>query len=47
MVFGEDDYLELFFSIKHNQTQIFKTSALANPSRPAIPSAQITLFRIQ
>jgi hypothetical protein len=47
MVFGEDDYLELFFSVKHNQTQIFKTSALTNPSRPAIPSAQITLFRIQ
>jgi len=47
MVFGEDDYLELFFSVKHNQTQIFKTSALANPSRPGIPSAQITLFRIQ
>ncbi len=47
MVFGEDDYLELFFSAKHNQTQIFKTSALTNPSRPAIPSAQITLFRIQ
>ena len=47
VVFGEDDYLELFFSVKHNQTQIFKTSALTNPSRPAIPSAQITLFRIQ
>jgi len=47
VVFGEDDYLELFFSIKHNQTQIFKTTALTNPSRPATPSAQIMLFRIQ
>jgi hypothetical protein len=47
IVFTEDDYLELFFSIKHNQTQLFKTSALTNPSRPATPSAQITLFRIQ
>jgi hypothetical protein len=47
MVFGEDDYLELFFSVKHNQTQLLKTSALTNPSRPATPSAQITLFRIQ
>ena len=47
VVFGEDDYLELFFSIKHNQTQLFKTSALTNPSRPATPSAQIILFRIQ
>jgi hypothetical protein len=47
MVFGEDDYLELFFSVKHIQTQLFKTSTLTNPSRPATPSAQIILFRIQ
>jgi hypothetical protein len=47
VVFGEDDYLELFFSVKHNQTQLIKTSALTNPSRPATPSAQIMLFRIQ
>jgi hypothetical protein len=47
IVFTEDDYLELFFSVKHNQTQLLKTSALTNPSRPATPSAQITLFRIQ
>lgn len=47
MVFGEDDYLELFFSVKHNQTQLFKTNTLTNPSRPATPSAQIMLFRIQ
>ena len=47
MVFGEDDYLELFFSVKHNQTQLLKTSSLTNPSRPATPSAQIILYRIQ
>ena len=47
MVFGADDYLELFFSIKHNQTQLLKTNSLTNPSRPAIPSAQIMLYRIQ
>jgi hypothetical protein len=47
IVFTEDDYLELFFTVKHNQTQLFKTSTLTNPSRPATPSAQITLFRIQ
>jgi hypothetical protein len=47
ILFGTDDYLELFFSVKHNQTQLLKTSALTNPSRPANPSAQITLFRIQ
>jgi len=47
MVFSADDYLELFFSVKNNQTQLLKTSGLTNPSRPAIPRAQITLFRIQ
>jgi len=47
MVFGEDDYLEIFFSIKHNQTQLLKTSGLTNPSRPGSPSAQIMLYRIQ
>jgi hypothetical protein len=47
VVFGEDDYLELFFSVKHNQTQLLKTSTLTNPSRPATPSAQISLYRIQ
>jgi hypothetical protein len=47
VVFGEDDYLELFFSVKHNQTQLIKTSTLTNPSRPATPSAQISVFRIQ
>ncbi len=47
MVFGEDDYLELFFSVKHNQTQLLKTNSLTNPSRPATPSAQIMLYRIQ
>ena len=47
MVFGEDDYLEIFFSVKHYQTQLLKTSSLTNPSRPASPSAQIMLYRIQ
>lgn len=47
MVFGDDDYLELFFSVKHNQTQLLKTSSLTNPSRPATPSAQIMLYRVQ
>jgi hypothetical protein len=47
VVIGEDDYLELFFSVKHNQTQLLKTSSLTNPSRPATPSAQIILYRIQ
>jgi hypothetical protein len=47
LVFGDDDYLELFFSVKHYQTQLLKTNTITNPSRPASPSAQIMLFRIQ
>ncbi|MFM6994485.1 MAG: hypothetical protein ACKOWO_05130 [Sediminibacterium sp.] len=47
LVFGEDDYLELFYSTKHSQTQLLKTSSLSNPSRPATPSAQIIIYRIQ
>jgi len=47
ILFGTDDYIELFFSVKHNQTQLLKTSTLTNPSRPAAPSAQVSLFRIQ
>jgi hypothetical protein len=47
VVFGEEDYLELFFSVKHTQTQLIKTSTLTNPSRPATPSALIILIRIQ
>ena len=47
ILFGTDDYLELFFSVKHNQTQLLKTSSLTNPSRPASPSAQIMVYRIK
>ena len=43
----EEDYIELFFSVRHIQTQLLKTNTLTNPSRPATPSAQIILFRIQ
>ncbi len=44
---GENDYIELFFSVRHGQTQLLKTNSLTNPSRPSTPSAQILLFRIQ
>ncbi len=44
---GADDYLELFFSVRHGQTQLLKTNSLTIPSRPSTPSAQIHLFRIQ
>ena len=43
---GEADYLELFFSVRHNQTQLLKTNSLTSPSRPSTPSAQMLLFRI-
>jgi len=44
---NEEDYIELFMSTRHNQTQLIKTNNLTNPSRPATPSAQIYLCRIQ
>lgn len=44
---GDTDYIELFFSIKNEHTQLLKTNSLLSPSRPATPSAQIQLIRIQ
>lgn len=44
---GDADYIELFFSVRHGQTQLLKTNSLTSPSRPSTPSAQILLFRIQ
>ena len=44
---GEEDYIELFFSVRNIQTQLIKTNILSNPSRPATPSAQISIIRIQ
>lgn len=44
---GEGDYIELFFSVRNIQTQLIKTNILSNPSRPATPSAQISIIRIQ
>ncbi len=43
----EEDYFELFFSVRNIQTQLIKTNILSNPSRPATPSAQISIIRIQ
>jgi hypothetical protein len=44
---GEEDYIELFFSVRNIQTQLIKTNILSNPSRPATPSAKISIIRIQ
>jgi hypothetical protein len=41
------DYIELFCSVRSNQTQFIKTNSLTTPARPSIPAAQIQLFRIQ
>jgi hypothetical protein len=41
------DYIELFYSVRNNQTQLIKTNSLTTPARPSIPAAQIQLFRIQ
>lgn len=41
------DYIELFYSVRNNQTQLIKTNSLTTPARPFIPAAQIQLFRIQ
>jgi hypothetical protein len=41
------DYIELFYSVRNNQTQLIKTNSLTTPARPMTPSAQIQLFRIQ
>ncbi len=43
----EEDYFELFFSVRNIQSQLIKTNILSNPSRPATPSAQISIIRIQ
>lgn len=44
---NEGDYIELYISTRSNQTQLIKTNTLTNPSRPATPSAQMYLYRIQ
>lgn len=43
---GDDDYVELFFSVRNSQTQLVKTNSLSSPSRPATPSAQFFIARI-
>lgn len=44
---GKEDYIELFFSTRNIHTQLIKTNNLNTPSRPATPSAQISIIRIQ
>lgn len=45
---GTNDYLELFYSIKNSNSILYGTTATTQtPSRPAIPSAQLTIHAVQ
>jgi hypothetical protein len=43
---GDNDYIELYFSVKNISTAATATAAQAGPSRPAMPSVHIILQKI-
>ena len=43
---GVDDYVELFYNIKNVNTALTGTLAQLSPSRPATPSALVTIHRV-
>jgi len=43
---GDNDYIELYFSVKNLSTALTGSTAQANPSRPATPSAYIILQKM-
>jgi len=43
---GENDYIELYFSVKNISTALTSTNVQSSPSRPATPSAYIILEKI-
>ena len=43
---GDNDYVELYFSVKNISTAATATAAQAGPSRPAMPSVHIILQKI-
>jgi len=43
---GDNDYIELYFSVKNISSAATGTTAQTNPSRPATPSAYIILNRV-
>jgi len=43
---GDNDYIELYFSVKNISTAATATTAQASPSRPATPSAYIILQKL-
>jgi hypothetical protein len=43
---GEKDYVEIFFSIKNLSTGLVYTTSQSSPSRPATPSAMVSIDRV-
>ena len=43
---GTDDYVEIYFTIKNINTSITGTGTQLSPSRPATPSAMVTIQRV-
>ena len=43
---GENDYIELYFSVKNISSIVTSTNVQASPSRPATPSAYIILQKL-
>jgi hypothetical protein len=43
---GDNDYVEIYFSVKNINTMLTSSNPLLTPSRPATPAAMITIQRI-
>ena len=43
---GANDYIELYFSVKNTSSMLCGTNVQTIPSRPATPSAQINLHKL-
>lgn len=43
---GTDDYVEIYFTVKYINTSITGTGTQLSPSRPATPSAMVTIQRV-
>lgn len=43
---GDKDYVELFYSVKNNNTSLISSALLSNPSRPGTPSAYLTIEKV-
>ena len=43
---GDDDYVEIYFSVKNTNSILTGSLALTSPSRPATPSAALTIHRV-